>query len=61
MCKYYHHLDKASYMFSELMGLLQKQHLLENQFEHANGYSDAETISQTDDSQYWSINDYAIS
>lgn len=43
------------------MGLLQMQHSLENQIENVTGYSDAETISQQDDSQYCSINDYAIS
>uniref|UniRef100_A0A914YSH5 Ras-associating domain-containing protein n=1 Tax=Panagrolaimus superbus TaxID=310955 RepID=A0A914YSH5_9BILA len=46
---------------NELMGLLQMQHSLENQIENVTGYSDAETISQQDDSQYCSINDYAIS
>uniref|UniRef100_A0AC35G119 Ras-associating domain-containing protein n=1 Tax=Panagrolaimus sp. PS1159 TaxID=55785 RepID=A0AC35G119_9BILA len=45
---------------NELMGLLQLQHSLENQIENIVGYSDAETVSQPDDTQYCSINDYAI-
>lgn len=41
------------------MGLLHMQNLLETKLSNASAYSsDADSISQRDDSQYWSITDY---